>query len=389
MVDLCRRNLALVDQNKPLKVFITDANYSHTLGAIRILGIKGIYIIAGSSYKYAQGFYSKYCKERIIYPNPSNEGAFIQFILKYIKNNKIDVLLPISYLTTTTLSKYKAELCKYTKLPIADYESMEIASNKYKTLEMAKKLGIKIPKVYNHNENINNFPVVVKRVKEPSNIRYINSQEELEKINLQDCIIQEYIPGRGYGFYALFNHGAVRAIFMHKRIREYPITGGPSAVAESIYDNKLKDLGLKLLKELNWHGVAMVEFKKDIRDGEFKLMEINPKFWGSLDLSIAAGVNFPYLTIMMAQNGDVTPVLQYKVGIKFRWLLPDDVLHLLANPSSIDAFLHDFFDTKNNIWLNDIKPNLLQIFMTLRMVISYLKKKKLKYPHGIPKINFA
>lgn len=67
---------------------------------------------------------------------------------------------------------------------------------------------------------------------------------------------------------------------MHKRMREYPITGGSSTAAESMYDPELRDLGLTLLKALDWHGVAMVEFKKDSRDGKYKLMEINPKFWG-------------------------------------------------------------------------------------------------------------
>jgi predicted ATP-grasp superfamily ATP-dependent carboligase len=78
---------------------------------------------------------------------------------------------------------------------------------------------------------------------------------------------------------------------MHRRIREYPITGGASTAAESFYDPALRDLRLTLLRALNWHGVAMVEFKKDQRDGTHKL--INAKFWGSLDLAIAAGVDFP------------------------------------------------------------------------------------------------
>jgi predicted ATP-grasp superfamily ATP-dependent carboligase len=76
----------------------------------------------------------------------------------------------------------------------------------------------------------------------------------------------------------------------------------------------------------------MVEFKKDIRDGEYKLMEINPKFWGSLDLSIACGVNFPKLLVEMALNGDIEPVFNYSKNIFYRWPFPDDLLHLSANP---------------------------------------------------------
>ena len=371
-----------------IKVLITDATYKHTLGAIRSLGERGIYVIAGASSKYAQSFYSRYCSEELIYPDPRNEDEFAGFLLKYVKDNKIDVLLPVGYLATIALSKHKDDFCKYTKLPIANRDSMEIASDKDKTLEFAKNLGIAIPKTYNTIEEIVNFPIVVKGIKECGRIRYVNSQEELSKITIANSVLQEYIPGEGYGFLALFNNGEARAIFMHKRIRQYPVTGGPSTAAESIYDPKLRELGTRLLKALNWHGVAMVEFKKDLRDGEFKLMEINPKFWGSLDLSIASGVDFPYLIIKMAIDGDIEPVLNYKVGIKFRWLFPDDILHLLANPGSIGAFVSDFFDknTKSNIRLNDIKPNLFQILMTIDKIKAYIRNSRsMTYPHGRPK----
>ena len=371
-----------------MKVLITDADYKHTLGAVRALGQKGIYVIAGSSSKRSQSFYSKYCKKRVVYPDPKKEDEFVDFMLNYVKSNKMDVLLPIGYLTTTVLSKHKDEFSPYIKIPIADWDSMKIASDKYRTMELAKNLGVKIPKMFDENDKIEKFPVVIKGLKESGRIRYANSFKELSKLKTEESIVQEYIPGNGYGFFALFNKGKVRAIFMHKRVREYPITGGSSTVAESIYDPELKALGLKLLESLNWHGVAMVEFKKDFRDGEFKLMEINPKFWGSLDLAIVSGVDFPYLAVKMAMDGDVEPVFEYKTEIKFRWLFPDDFLHLLAKPSSAKSFIIDFFDknTKNNIWLSDIKPNLFQVYGASLTVISRIKNRNLKYPHGKPEV---
>lgn len=371
-----------------MKVFITDAGYKHTLGAIRCLGRKNIYVIAGSFFKNSQSFYSKYCKETVVYPNPRKENEFINFMLNYVKDNKIDVLLPIGYSTNTVLSKHRNKFSPYIRIPIANYDSMRIAFDKYRTIKLAKNLGIKIPKTFNENEKIEYFPVVIKGVKGSGYVRYVNSFKELSKFKTEDFIAQEYIPGEGYGFFALFNKGKAKAIFMHKRIREYPITGGPSTVAESIYDSKLKESGLRLLESLNWHGVAMVEFKKDFRDNEFKLMEINPKFWGSLDLAIVSGVDFPNLTVRMAVNGDVEPVFKYKIGIKFRWLFPDDFLHLLANPNSANSFIADFFDknTKHNVWLSDIKPNLFQAYKTSRTIISRIKNRTLRYPHGKPEV---
>lgn len=370
------------------KVFITDAGYKHTLGAVRSLGKKGFYVIAGASEKHALSFYSKYCNECVIYPNPRNEVQFVDFLLEYLKQNKVDVLLPIGYLATVAISKHKVELLKYTKVPVADYQSMQIASDKSQTMKLAHALGIPTPEEYSSVKDISTYPVVAKGIYESGQVRYINSPEELNQVSLINNILQEYIPGEGFGFYALFNQGEERAIFMHKRVREYPITGGSSTAAESTYDPNLKKLGLTLLRDLNWHGVAMVEFKKDSRDGTYKLMEINPKFWGSLDLSIASGVDFPYLTVMMAINGDIQPVLEYDTDVRFRWPLPDDTLHLLADPCSLKQIINDIIskNAKSNIELDDIKPNLIQLYHTAIAILSHIKNGNIRYPHGKPEV---
>jgi len=368
------------------KVFITDASYKHTLGAVRSLGRKGFYVIAGAPGKHAQSFHSKYCSEPVIYPDPRDEMRFIDFLIDYLEKNKVDVLLPIGYLTTVAISKHKDDLLNYTKVPVADYQSMQIASDKHLTMKLARTLGIPTPREYNSIEDVNTYPIVAKGIYESGRVRYVNSADELNQLSFSDHILQEYIPGEGFGFYALFNKGEERAIFMHKRMREYPVTGGASTAARSTYDPELKDLGLTMLKALDWHGVAMVEFKKDSRDGKYKLMEVNPKFWGSLDLSIASGVDFPYLTVMMALEGDIQPVFDYDRNVKFRWPFPDDVLHVLANPRSSKNVIREIFDknSKSNIELDDIKPNLLQLYQTGISVIGHIKNGDLKYPHGKP-----
>ena len=67
----------------------------------------------------------------------------------------------------------------------------------------------------------------------------------------------------------------------------------------------------------------MVEFKRDARDGVSKLLEINGRFWGSLQLAVDAGIDFPYLLYRLAIDGDVEPVLTYDVGVRLRWWLGD------------------------------------------------------------------
>lgn len=369
-----------------LRVFVTDASYKHSLAAVRSLGKKDLEIIAGSHHRFAQAFFSRYCRYGIRYPHPDDEEKFIGFMLEFVKVNRIKVLLPIGYTTTLIISKYKNKFEKYTRLPVADYDAVTIAGNKDKTIDFARTIGIALPRIYSGADDIKEYPVVVKANKESGGVRYINSPDELKTTDLADRVIQEYIPGEGYGLYALFNHGRPMAYFMHKRIREYPVTGGASSAAESFYDEKLKEQGLKLLGALNWHGVAMVEFKKDSRDGQYKLMEVNPKFWGSLDLSISAGVDFPYLTVKMALDEDTGPIPEYKSGVRFRWPFPDDLMHLAANPGSIAEFAGDFIrpNCKSNIVLSDITPNMIQAAMAVRTLFKKIKSGNLRYPHGKP-----
>ncbi len=372
-----------------VKVLLTDAAYTHTLGAVRSLGRAGIRVTAVSPNRRAVSFYSRYCHNKVLCPDPGNEEQFIDFIGNYIQENPVDVLVPVGYLSTVAISRHRKELLPFARIPVADYESMQVACNKQKTMQLAASLDVPVPGEYTSVEDITRFPVVAKDPYGSGKIRYIGSPREFERLDLTGSLLQEYIPGAGYGFFALFNHGKVRAYFMHRRKREFPITGGASTCAESIYDEDVKKIGLKLLESLRWHGVAMVEFKKDNRDGMFKLMEINPKFWGSLDLSIASGVNFPLLLVNMALNSDIEPVFRYNTGITFRWPFPEDMVHLCARPASGMDMLRECFDkrARTNLSLDDPVPNMLQIPRTCSRLVGLVGSGGLRYPHGRPRVN--
>jgi predicted ATP-grasp superfamily ATP-dependent carboligase len=384
------------------RVFLTDANYKHTLAAIRSLGQKGLKVDVGSASPLQIGAFSKYANLALVYPDPKiSPERFVKFILKTCTRNKYDMIIPIGYTSTVTLSMFKEKLEHAVKIPVADYEQMRVAACKDETITLAKKLGIPTPNTIRLEENDINraktlrYPLVVKGITDSGRVYYVASPKELTekssllfKVEGKSPLIQEYIRGEGFGFFALFNHGEPRAMFMHRRIREYPITGGPSTVAESVYEPKLREYGLKILDTLNWHGVAMVEFKRDAQDNEFKLMEINTKFWGSLDLAIASGVDFPYLLYRMAVEGDIKPVFSYKVGVRFMWPFPDDVFHVLANPSAFPAFAKNLADKsiKKNVMLSDLKPNVMQLFKTSILVLYRLRNyTQLRYPHGMPR----
>ena len=381
-----------------MKVLLTDGNFKHTLAAVRSLGKRGIDVTVLSHISLSISFYSKYCRHHVIAPDPENDSRFADFLLEYVKQNQFDVLLPISFAAVMHVSRIRDELEKYVKIPLADDLALGIAGSKDHTIQYAEKMGVRIPKTwYPKTESDTDaivhevsYPAVIKGSEESGFVRYANSPEDLSEkyrmIARYSPVIQEYITGDGYGFFALYNHGKARAIFMHKRIREYPVTGGPSAVAQSVYDPALRDAGLRILDSLNWHGVAMVEFKKDQKTGEFVLMEINPKFWGSLGLSIAAGVDFPYLASRIAVDGDIEPVIHYEIGVKYRWLFPADVFHVMANPRMLRQFIRDFGDRSFHYDLDiyDPMPSILQAGMTIAEFFLRVKQKRFWRPHGRP-----
>jgi len=343
-------------------------------------------VFAGSWTKRAQSFFSRYISGAVVYPNPKNEAEFVSFLSGYCQDNRIDVVLPIGLDATTALSKHMTEFRVAAKIPIAPWDKMQVAADKAKSMRLAESVGVAVPRRFASAGEVSSYPVVVKGVEGSGKIRYVNSAKELEALDLSESLVQEYIPGEGYGFFALYSEGRLRASFMHRRLREYPATGGPSIAAESVRDPELEEAGLRLLDTLGWHGVVMAEFKKDSRDGRFKLMEINPKFWGSLELAVRAGIDFPYLTAKMAFEGDVEPVFEYGVGVRFKWVLPNEVLYAISRPSSTPSLLAELLDREfhKDISLDDLGPNLVQMASVPVALASRISKGSVAHPHGIP-----
>lgn len=355
-------------------VIITSAKYHNALAAIRCLGKHGIKVACGEDKRaetsfFPMGFYSKYCSKRFVYPPYyENPEGFIKHIINFAnKNREYDVLMPIDA-ETVIISKYKEvieEEASHLKIPVHDYKYISMANNKKETIKLANEIGIPTPKTYTP-ESIDevkdiaddiSYPAVIKLpiTKGSKGLSYVHDKEELirmykETVNRFSSfpLIQEYIPGIGYGVSCLFNLGEPKAIFTHKRRREASVSGGPSVARISVRHEEMERYAVKILKRLNWHGVAMVEFKLDVRDNKPKLMEINPRFWGSLYQAIASGVEFPYLLYKIATEGDVEPVLSYKLGVETRYILGDIYAfpdYMLRSDNKID-FLKDFFNIK-------------------------------------------
>ena len=375
-----------------MKILVTDGNNRAALAITRSLGREGHKVIIGAEELPCLASKSKYCHKNFTYPNPKREPElFVNKIKEIVNSEKSEVLLPVSEITTLTMMSYKDTFDNKYSIPVHSFASVDRAANKYEVLLLARNLGIPIPKTYflKSPDDLNpaikfveseGFPIVLKPPRSrtlnvdgfrDTRVRYANDQNELKTIisdveeDEYPLLIQERIYGAGVGIFACYDHGELAAIFSHRRIREKPPSGGVSVLRESFpVDPVLKDQSNRLLKALNWHGVAMIEFKYDRRDNVYKLMEINGRFWGSLQLAIDAGVNFPNILVKIATNENLTPVETYKIGVKTRWFWGD-----------VDALILRLFKDNNSLNLPHGFPG------KIRYIIDFMKfwGKDLKY----------
>jgi len=364
-------------------VLVTDSTYKHALAAIRCLGKHNLKVLTCSE-GFSPSKFSIFSKKSYTY----SKEDFIERLIENLKSNKISVVLPIGYESNIACSNYKKEIEKYSKVFIADKSTMNWVTDKQKMDSFIKKNKISCPKTYiiekvEDTKRIKvNSKMIIKSSKEMlgRKVEYIENHKELlekikERLIYGPQIVQEFIPGWGCGFFALCKKGEIKASFQHKRLREYPASGGVSSLSQSYYNKELEKIGKRILWELNWDGPAMIEFIFDEKDRKFKYIEFNAKFWGSLDLAIASGVDFPYLTYLSAL-GKKFKKPEYTKGIKFQWVLPEDTLRLKTTSKKLKEtwiYIKDLFNPKikkdvNYLFIDPL-PTIVRIMSTIYKVI--------------------
>jgi len=330
---------------------ITDIERRKALPIIRALGKEHVRVIGISSQRLPMGQFSRYCQK--VYQCPDyrySPDKFLSALEEICAREKPDVLYPLEDVTVSLCVNAPERWTPYTNALLPGMAALDTASDKWKTLQAAMELGIPVPKSFcpESMEELEEIAAewsqwVIKPRKSSGSrgIRYVNSGHEIaaayQEVSLHypRPIVQERIPqtGTGVGVFLLLDRDmSVLAVFCHRRLREYPVSGGPSTLRESFRDNALIEQSINLARKIGCAGVSMVEYKYDPRTGHYVLMEVNPRFWGSLQLAIHSGVNFPVLYQMATLGKLVQPVLEYPSGMMCRWLWPGDILHFLSNP---------------------------------------------------------
>lgn len=337
----------------PRCILVTDGEERSALALVRSFGRAGHRIVVGAARARSLAAASRYTEAEVLLPSPLQDAAgFVEAVLNATAKNGCDTLIPVSEPSLYAILGARSRFA-HLLLPFPDGETFRRLSDKAEVLKIAPSFGFAVPKqvtIVGPSEGAAaieglKFPVVLKPSRSVTEcgagrIRLgVTHASDADALNVQlatlpivsfPVLVQERVEGPGIGVFLLLWNGTLRAAFAHRRIREKPPSGGVSVYRESVVlDEQLLARCVALLQSFSWRGVAMIELKVDQRTGTPYLMEVNGRFWGSLQLAIDAGVDFPNLLLLAATDMPTPPMTGYRAGIRSRWWW-GDVDHLIS-----------------------------------------------------------
>ncbi|MEH6648960.1 MAG: hypothetical protein V7707_02920 [Motiliproteus sp.] len=315
------------------KVIILGTGTQIGLTLIRELGQRGCHIIGIGRSKDSIGLSSRYTKQRFLWPQ-ADEQQQVEFLNQVAATTGARFLLCISETDILFLNRNRDRLIGVTPL-IPSQENIEKVLSKEHTAELAAVMGISSPASHTITslEQLDgllpdlDFPVILKW----SNPHAVMAKAAAEGISLEKVIychsqqqlrdqlstyqpleafpmIQAYCPGYGLGQFFFMHKGAPLLRFQHRRLHEWPPEGGFSSLCASVgldQHQSLQQQSIELLRQMNWEGPAMVEYRYDEATGHAVLMEINGRFWGSLPLAYYCNVPFGWYSYQVLGLGNI------------------------------------------------------------------------------------
>ena len=333
-----------------------DGNENQAVAAVRSLGRAGHEVVVGAETGWSKAGWSRHAAATFTHPSPRRDAtSFVDALVERAATGPGTLVLPLTESSTLPVSAQRARLdAAGARYVLPSHDAVLRAFDKDVTQRVAESLGICTPRTRVVATLADaetaaadlGYPVVLKaRTSEEQGgagashaagaPRYARSADSLAlafarmQERASTMLVQEWVRGGGAGYFALLNHGELRAEFAHRRMRDVRPTGSGSALRESVpVAPALREASLAILRALDWHGVAMVEFRMRA-DGTPVFLEVNGRFWNSLALAVFAGADFPRLVADLAEHGECETCLEFRTGVRCRWLL-GDARHLAA-----------------------------------------------------------
>jgi predicted ATP-grasp superfamily ATP-dependent carboligase len=311
---------------------------------------------------------SRYVRGTFVHPSPFKDpGGFVQCLLDTADEYSAKVLMPIleeTFLVARSAERLKGRLA----MALPDYGTLLNVHDKYRLGLLAKRIGVSSPNLASFEEIAEDrslldgfrFPVLVKpkqggggwavnEYKTPRDIEEIVDRQRHLDFPLERFFVQEKINGSGIGLAMLYDGGRQLASIAYRQVRTYPVPFGQPTYRASAHAPACEEHLKRLLDHLKWHGVCQADFLISDDDGRPYLIDVNPRYWGSVGHSIAAGVNIPVMHYRTALGLPCEPVTTFDLDAKSRWL-GGDLMSFAGSfrlAKNKPAFVWDFLFTQS------------------------------------------
>ena len=365
------------------EALVLDGATHSSLAIVRNLGAHGVRVAVGADTRWACAAASKHCRELVRHP-PMDvvADAAVQALVDYARRTPDVVIMPNTERSHRFLYRWREPIEEAgARLAMPREDTFRSVNDKAETLQRARRLGVPIPPTHFPDSAAElaaladsiRYPVVIKartsvndanrHFRATARVRYARCARELRDLSGRleagepMPIVQEFVPGEGVGVFLLCEEGTPLMRFAHRRVRDVVPTGSASALRESIaYPADLGAYAERLAGDVGWTGPMMVEFRTDPHSGQHYLMEINGRFWGSLQLAIDAGQEFPFAYYQMIRGRPATMRSDYIVGIRSYWLM-GDVQHVFRVMRGKPAAFPGEFPTRRGMLLELLRPS--------------------------------
>lgn len=314
---------------------VSDVHYRMSLALIRDLAQAGVEVITCERARCrdnpaspALGALSRHTARHVWLPEEGYGDALLDLCRELAaERGRRPALLPVGAATLALLSEERARFAPHCGLCVPTPEQLALLNSKERVAALAEELGIPVPDRYvrREGETAEDFlrrvplPCVVKPVcGEKLGLaaaeRYLVARDRgkaleayahFSRLAGEAPLVQEYLPGGGLGCSVLAREGRVIAAICHRRVREYPVSGGPSSCCVCVDEPEARARTEQLVRKTGYTGLAMFEFKEDAA-GRPRLLEVNPRIWGTFPLTRASGSGIPWLWFLLAWN-DANP----------------------------------------------------------------------------------
>jgi len=331
-------------KDKRPSVLLLDGHSLPCLAFTRSLGRAGISVTVASESPDASTRVSRHGTKFPICPSPLREPeAFRHWLFRTLSQEHFDLLVGMTDQTVFLLQEWREQLGQLVDVPLAPREAFQLAWDNAATVKLAQELGIPTPRTFfiqdwgdlervaqsqrgplvirpRHSINCKDGMYCQVKVEYAFDAQMLRKKYALVHYDSPWPLIKEYVPGVGAACFFLRHQGKILARFQHQRIRETNPTGSGSCLRVSVApDPALMEAGERLLAAMNWEGLAMVEYRVGT-DGTAYLIEVNPRPWGSIQLAVEAGVDFPLLWYCAVTGQPVKEVHSHRAGVYCRYL---------------------------------------------------------------------